>query len=228
MGDDIGVICVSRPTNPTGNVLTDDTGAGIDSDVDSSLLSVTQFIVAGDSTVYAAGSMAAAERVDEALTEAFASKREAERLGSEREKMAEANETDRRQRMQDVSNTFRSRVDGVIAGVLQGAQRMSGSAVSLTEIAGRTSSLAEVAPQASATSDDTVRWVAAAADQIAGSLGEMARQVSATTRAVRDAAERANITATQVERLNEAAERIGTVVSLIQQIAQQTNLLVVA
>lgn len=167
----------------------------------------------------------AAERVDQALTEAFASKREAERLGSEREKMAEANEVDRRQRMQEVSNTFRSRVDGVIAGVLQGAQRMSGSAVSLTEIAGRTSSLAEVASQASSTSDTTVRSVAAAADQIAGSLNEMTQQVAATTRAVRDAAERANVTARQVERLSEAAERIGTVVSLIQQIAQQTNLL---
>ena len=167
----------------------------------------------------------AADRVDEALTEAFSSKREAERLSADREKLAETNEIDRRQRMTAVSNSFRDRVDGVIAAVLQGAEKMSGSAVSLTHIAGRTSSLAEVAAQASTTSDSTVRSVAAAADQIAGSLSEMAQQIAGTSGAVREAAEKASVTASQVERLNEAAERIGMVVSLIQTIAQQTNLL---
>ncbi len=167
----------------------------------------------------------AADRVDEALTEAFAAKREAERLGAEREQMAEANEADRRRRMAEVSDTFRSRVDGVIAAVLDGARTMAGSAQSLTGIAGRTSSLAGVASEASATSDTTVRSVAAAADQIAGSLAEMAAKVEGTTHAVRAATERAALTARQVERLNDAAERIGSVVSLIQSIAQQTNLL---
>jgi methyl-accepting chemotaxis protein len=167
----------------------------------------------------------AADRVDEALTEAFSAKRETERMGSEREQLAHANEQDRRRRMAEVSDTFRSRVDGVIAAVLQGAQQMSGSARSLTEIAGRTSSLAGVASQASATSDSTVRSVAAAADQIAGSLSAMAGKIEGTTRAVREATERAAVTAAQVERLNEAAERIGSVVSLIHSIAEQTNLL---
>jgi methyl-accepting chemotaxis protein len=167
----------------------------------------------------------AADRVDEALTEAFAAKREAERLGVEREQMAEANEVDRRRRMAEVSDTFRARVDGVIAAVLDGARTMAGSAQSLTGIAGRTSSLAGVASEASATSDTTVRSVAAAADQIAGSLAEMAVKIEGTTHAVRAATERAALTARQVERLNEAAERIGSVVSLIQSIAQQTNLL---
>jgi len=167
----------------------------------------------------------AAERVDEALTEAFSAKRETERLGVEREQLAQANEVDRRRRMAEVSDTFRSRVDGVIAAVLQGARQMAGSAQSLTEIAGRTSSLAGVASHASATSDSTVRSVAAAADQIAGSLAQMAAKIDGTTQAVREAAERAAVTAAQVERLNEAAERIGSVVSLIHTIAEQTNLL---
>ena len=167
----------------------------------------------------------AADRVDEALTEAFSAKRETERLGVEREELARSSEVDRRRRMSQVSDDFRARVDGVIAAVMQGAQQMSGSAQALTEIAGRTSSLAEVASQASATSDTTVRSVAAAADQIAGSLSAMAGKIEGTTQAVREAAERAAVTAAQVERLNEAAERIGSVVSLIHSIAEQTNLL---
>ena len=32
MGDDIGAICVSRPTNPTGNVLTDEEMGHLGSD----------------------------------------------------------------------------------------------------------------------------------------------------------------------------------------------------
>jgi methyl-accepting chemotaxis protein len=167
----------------------------------------------------------AADRVDEALTEAFSAKRETERLGVEREQLAHSSEIDRRRRMAEVSDSFRARVDGVIAAVLQGARQMAGSAQSLTEIAGRTSSLAEVASQASSTSDATVRSVAAAADQIAGSLAAMTAKVEGTTHAVREAAERAAVTAAQVERLNDAAERIGSVVSLIHSIAEQTNLL---
>ncbi|MDK9698488.1 MAG: methyl-accepting chemotaxis protein [Siculibacillus sp.] len=167
----------------------------------------------------------AATRVDEALTEAFSAKRETERLGAEREQLALVNEQDRRRRMSAISDAFRARVDGVIAAVMEGAEQMSGSARALTEIAGRTSSLAEVASQASATSDSTVRSVAAAADQISGSLAAMADRIEGTTRAVREAAERASATAAQVERLNEAAERIGSVVSLIHSIAEQTNLL---
>jgi methyl-accepting chemotaxis protein len=134
-----------------------------------------------------------ADRVDEALTEAFSAKRETERLGVEREQQAVANEQDRRRRMAEVSDAFRTRVDGVIAAVMEGAQVMSGSARSLTEIAGRTSSLAGIAFQASSTSDITVRSVAAAADQISGSLTAMAGKIEGTTRAVREEIGRAHV-----------------------------------
>jgi len=167
----------------------------------------------------------AAERVDAALTEAFSAKRETEKLAGERELLAQANEEERKQRMADVADAFKARVDGVIAAVLKGAHAMAGSAHSLAEIAQNTSQLAANAAQASSSSDSEVRSVAAASDQIAGALHRMSGQIVETSASVRAAAERAEASARQVAELSEAAERIGAVVSLIQSIAQKTNLL---
>ncbi|MCW2314875.1 methyl-accepting chemotaxis protein [Rhodoblastus acidophilus] len=167
----------------------------------------------------------AAERVDEALTEAFSAKRETEKLAGERELMAKANEEERKRRMTEVADAFKARVEGVILAVLKGAQAMSGSAQSLAEIAQTTLSLAASASQASSSSDHEVRSVAAASDHIAEALNRMSRQIEETSLAVREAAERANASARQVAELSEAAEQIGAVVSLIQSIAQKTNLL---
>ncbi|MBB4197439.1 methyl-accepting chemotaxis protein [Rhodoblastus sphagnicola] len=167
----------------------------------------------------------AAERVDEALTEAFSAKRETEKLSGEREQMANANEEERKQRMADVADAFKARVDGVIVAVLKGAHAMSGSAHSLADIAQTTSQLAASAAHASSSSDTEVRSVATASDQIAEALHRMSGQIAETSAAVRDAAARADASARQVSLLSEAAERIGAVVSLIQSIAQKTNLL---
>lgn len=70
-----------------------------------------------------------------------------------------------------------------------------------------------------------VRSVAAASDQIAASLTEMATKIAGTTQAVYHAAARANVSVGQVERLSGAADKIGSVVLLIHSIAQKTNLL---
>jgi methyl-accepting chemotaxis protein len=70
-----------------------------------------------------------------------------------------------------------------------------------------------------------VQTVAAAAEELSASIGEISRQVAhsadLTSQAVRDAKR----TDTTVRALSEAADRIGNVVGLITSIANQTNLL---
>jgi methyl-accepting chemotaxis protein len=70
-----------------------------------------------------------------------------------------------------------------------------------------------------------VETVAAAANQLSASIGEIGSQVQRAADVSREAAAQANKTNETVESLAEAGQRIGDVVNLIQSIAAQTNLL---
>ncbi|WP_029010948.1 methyl-accepting chemotaxis protein, partial [Azospirillum halopraeferens] len=70
-----------------------------------------------------------------------------------------------------------------------------------------------------------VQTVAAASEELGSSITEISRRVSESARISRDAQGAAERTNTTVEGLATAAQRIGDVVSLIQNIAGQTNLL---
>ncbi len=70
-----------------------------------------------------------------------------------------------------------------------------------------------------------VETAAVAADELAGSIGEISRQLAMTTTIVRAAVEEAQGTNQQITALSQAAQKIGDVVKLIRTIAGQTNLL---
>jgi methyl-accepting chemotaxis protein len=70
-----------------------------------------------------------------------------------------------------------------------------------------------------------VRDIASAADELAASVTEIDRQVSQANAIAGKAVSEAEWTNTMVRELNEAAGRIGDVVRLITDIAEQTNLL---
>ena len=67
--------------------------------------------------------------------------------------------------------------------------------------------------------------MAAAAEEMTGSIAEIAQQISRSTEIAQDAANRVQQTNTDVAQLDEAAARIGDIVNLIEGIAEQTNLL---
>jgi methyl-accepting chemotaxis protein len=70
-----------------------------------------------------------------------------------------------------------------------------------------------------------VETAAIAADELTGSIGEIARQLSLTTDVVRGAVGEAQGTDRQIAALAQAAQKIGDVIKLIRSIAGQTNLL---
>jgi methyl-accepting chemotaxis protein len=70
-----------------------------------------------------------------------------------------------------------------------------------------------------------VQAVASAADEMAASAGEIARQIENSTLIARDAVEQAAQTDRRIVRLTLATSKIGDVVELITSIAEQTNLL---
>lgn len=70
-----------------------------------------------------------------------------------------------------------------------------------------------------------VETVAAASEELTASIEEIGTQVSDSSHIAADAADKAEAANNQVEKLNAAAQSIGNVIQLIQDIAEQTNLL---
>ena len=78
---------------------------------------------------------------------------------------------------------------------------------------------------ASDSASANVQTVASAAEELAASIGEIGRQVGATSEVVTRATQHTADTTEKVGSLAQAAQKIGEVVTLIQDIAEQTNLL---
>ncbi|WP_119421489.1 methyl-accepting chemotaxis protein [Desertibaculum subflavum] len=157
-------------------------------------------------------------------------KEEAERRAAEEKREAEARmkaeaETKRREEMQSLADGFERAVGAVVTTVAAAAEEMQKLAGSMVGAVDQTTSRASNVAAASEQASANVQTVAAASEELAASVQEISRQVQDSTRIAGDAVTQAQDTNRQVEGLTVAAQKIGEVVSLINDIASQTNLL---
>jgi methyl-accepting chemotaxis protein len=157
-------------------------------------------------------------------------KEEAERRGAEEKREAEARlkaeaEAKRRDEMQALADGFERAVGAVVTTVAAAAEEMQNLAQSMVGAVDQTTSRASNVAAASEQASANVQTVAAASEELAASVLEISRQVQDSTRIAGDAVNQAQDTNRQVEGLTVAAQKIGEVVSLINDIASQTNLL---
>ncbi len=149
---------------------------------------------------------------------------ERERLEGESMEAASKRQS-RQHEIDQLIGEFRKDVETVVSAVNGDAERMGQAATTLTQVASDTDSQASSAAAASEEASANVQTVAAAAEELSASITEIGRQVEKTTQIVGDAANHAQATNQQVEKLADTANAIGNVISLIQDIAEQTNLL---
>ena len=148
-----------------------------------------------------------------------------ERREAERERTAMQEQQQRRSLIDSAITAFRRRVEDHLSTVTDSAMAMRSTATVLLENSGQTAQRADGAVAASNEASTNVETAAVAADQLAGSIGEISHQLAMTTTIVRAAVEEAQGTNQQISALSEAAQKIGDVVKLIRTIAGQTNLL---
>ncbi len=149
-----------------------------------------------------------------------------ERRRLEAEQAAEQEVRDRRTaKLEQLMAGFDSEVQALVSQLSSASTQMRSSAQSLSALSEQTShqsvSVAGAAEQASA----NVQAVATATEELSASLEEITRRVAESATVTRHAHEEAERTNVTVATLADAADRIGTVVQLIQDIAGQTNLL---
>jgi methyl-accepting chemotaxis protein len=120
---------------------------------------------------------------------------------------------------------FRGRVEKVIGIVAQSAAAMKAAAQSLLLTSDHTLQRAEGAVQGSNAAAANVETAAAATEELSASIKEISRQLAQAGDVVQSAAAGATATNDDVAAFARVAQRIGDVVKLIQDIAEQTNLL---
>ncbi len=121
--------------------------------------------------------------------------------------------------------SFRARVESMLMTVGQSAVAMKTAAKSLLTTSDHTLQRAEGAVHGSNEASANVETAAAAADELSASIKEISRQLARANEVVRSAAAAAAATNDDIAALARVAQRIGDVVKLIQDIAEQTNLL---
>jgi methyl-accepting chemotaxis protein len=199
---------------------------GISSPI-AAITGAMQALAAGNKTVAVPGQ----DRKDEIGTMAAAlnvfkdNMIEADRLREEQEATKQRSEAERRKAMLDLADRFEGSVGSVVNGVTAAATEMQATAQSMSATAEQTSRQSTAVAAASEETTQNVQTVASATEELSASIGEITSQVSESTRIVNEAVAQANDTNAKVQGLADAAQKIGDVVRLINDIAGQTNLL---
>lgn len=150
---------------------------------------------------------------------------ETARLRAEQEAAKKRIEEERRKSMLTLADRFETTVGGVVTAVSSAAEELQVTAQGLSTTAEEASRQSSVVAAASEQMTQNVQTVAAATEELSSSIREISNQVTESTRIVGGAVTEARATNEKVKGLSEAAQKIGAVVTLINQIAGQTNLL---
>jgi len=150
---------------------------------------------------------------------------EVERANAKIEQERETAARERREAMVKLANDFEASVMSVVESVTAASNEVQTSSMSMTDTAKGAGRKADAAGSAAERAAGNVQTVASAAEELASSIQEIGRQVNQSSNIANLAVEKGQKTNEQVEGLSAAAQKIGEVVEMITDIAEQTNLL---
>jgi methyl-accepting chemotaxis protein len=141
---------------------------------------------------------------------------------------AEADQKAKQERdvaMRGLASEFERKVGHIVEAVAVAAREMQGMSSSMSSSSGEAARKTAAAASASTQASVNVETVASAAEELTASIGEIAHQATRSASVTGKAADEARRTNAVVEGLLSGTQKIGEVVTLIQNIASQTNLL---
>jgi methyl-accepting chemotaxis protein len=141
------------------------------------------------------------------------------------ERLRLSREEERLAAMQRVLDAFEVEINAISQQVENAAQSMQGFANSLRSSADNTNILSATVTSAATQAAANVSMVAAATEELTSSIHEITRQVDDSTQVSTKAVDQARSARQMIDALAQAAGRIGDIVALISEIAEQTNLL---
>ncbi len=152
-------------------------------------------------------------------------------MAAEARANGERNEAERRAKQdrdtarRELAAGFERSVASIVEAVAVAAGQMQGLSASMSSSSADTARQTAAAATASNLASTNVETVAAATEELTASVNSIAQQVTRSAEIATKAAEEARRTNQVVEGLANGTQKIGEVVTLIQNIASQTNLL---
>ncbi len=147
------------------------------------------------------------------------------RLEEEQRAAEEQAAAEKKRSLNELADGFEVSVGRIAGNVSTSAAAMEKTAKELTEISQRTDERTGKVKTTCEDASSSVQTMATAAEELSASIAEISQQVARANEVSRKAVEEASATDGTVKGMTEAADRIGDVVKLIQDIAEQTNLL---
>ena len=147
------------------------------------------------------------------------------RLRAAQEEQRIAAEAERRETVLALAARFEAGVGGIVNAVGSAATELRNTAESMAGTAEEATHQTTAVAAASEEASQNAQAVAAAIEELNASINEIAQQVNESAQVAGQAVNQANQTNAEVQGLEEAAQKIGDVVKLINEIAEQTNLL---
>ena len=148
-----------------------------------------------------------------------------DQMAKEQEQLKKQAEIDKKMAMEVLAHDFEQSVGQIVTLVASAASELQASAKSLSNMSEQTSQQSAAVAASTEEASASVQTVAAAAEELSASIDEITRQIEESSHVTMEAVTSVNNTNTTVSTLSEAAAQIGDVVKLIQDIAEQTNLL---
>ena len=150
---------------------------------------------------------------------------ETNRMREDQKERQERNEVEKKAMMEDMASTLEKDVGDIVSDVSRSAERMQETAKMLSDAAHSNDNKSNAVASAAEQASSNINSVASAAEELTVSISEISSQVSQSANIAAEAKQKAHKTSENVQTLVEASQKIGEVVVLISDIAEQTNLL---
>jgi methyl-accepting chemotaxis protein len=150
---------------------------------------------------------------------------ETERLREEQKILEERNIREKKEAMENMANSLEKDVGEIVSDVSESAIKMEETAKTLSDAAHSNDNKSNMVATAAEETSANINSVASAAEELTASISEISSQVSQSASIATEAKDKAHKTSQNVQSLVEAVQRIGEVIVLISDIAEQTNLL---
>lgn len=175
-------------------------------------------------------SVSGTERKDEigsmaAAVEVFKRNGLEQREQKAREAEQQAQENERHQKMEGYTRSFDAEMVSALKIVEEAVNSVRVSSETMAANAQNTTGLSRDAAAAIEEANANIQTVASATTELSSSINEISSQMAQASNVTRAAVGEVETTNTRVGALNEAAESIGQVIQIIDEIAEQTNLL---